>query len=328
MFSEFLPIGRDHGIKFENGTHEVSLWFNEKCIAWASSHTPEEISRWINVTVHRIYVEVTTESINNDLLEYMQRRDFTRMPTQEEQPLADRYEQHGREVLSVVADGVNRLLNFARSEKGQFWLTPYQIDLENTSSYATFFRAKARLESGEPFRWNPSQISRGTSNWGENTSRFITSVEWPQVRDFVTIGKRPTLTLQLLAGAESLAESGNNRAALTEAVSALEIAINEFARSPRLSDIYPSSISERLGVESLAKVVQSLGLTGSVSLVLPLVLPDSELPGDILKSARDAINERNNIVHNGQREVPSSRLILFLKTIRFVCEKLLQFRAD
>jgi hypothetical protein len=51
--------------------------------------------------------------------------------TEEEKPLAERYEIHCREVFSLLADGVNRLLTFMRVEKEQFWLNPLEIDLDS-----------------------------------------------------------------------------------------------------------------------------------------------------------------------------------------------------
>jgi hypothetical protein len=51
------------------------------------------------------------------------------------------------------------------------------------------------------------------------------------VKEYVRSLKRPPLVRQLLAGAEALVEQGHGRAALTEAVTALEVAIHEFAKS-------------------------------------------------------------------------------------------------
>jgi hypothetical protein len=157
-----------------------------------------------------------------------------------------------------------------------------------------------------------------------DTRRYFTADDWKNAQEFVAQGRRSTLTLELLAGAEYLAEAGQDRAALTEMVSALEVAIGAFARSPHADKLYDARLRERLGLETLPKVVQNLGLTSSVAFVLPLLLPDDQVSSQMLAKCRNAINLRNNIVHNGQREVEPELLTESRKAIRSLCETLLR----
>jgi hypothetical protein len=131
---------------------------------------------------------------------------------------------------------------------------------------------------------------------------------------------------ELLAGAEFLADSGYSRVALTEAVSALELALDHFSKSPQADSLFQNSLRERLGIESLPRLVdRHLGLSASVALLLPLLLPHEELPADILRDCREAIEQRNNITHRGQRYVAPDRLKQFLKSVRILCETLLKW---
>ncbi|MBI4487943.1 MAG: hypothetical protein HY694_02565 [Deltaproteobacteria bacterium] len=327
MFYCWLPMGRDQGIKYHKDTYHLLLWLDENCTTWAPGAAAEDISNWANVTVYRIYADVTVDNVEDDLIGYMQNRDFTTMPTPEEQPLADRYEEHGRAVLSVLREGLNHLLSFARSEKGQYWLTPYHIDFDNTGSHATEFRTKARVGDGDWFRWNPSQVLRGKTIMIGKDARYLTADDWPQAMEFVGQGRRPNLTRQLLAGAEYLADSGHDRAALTEMVSALEVAINAFARSPRATTLYNARLRRTLSRESLENLVQDLGLRGSVAFLLPLLLPGEEVSTQLLVTCRNAIDERNNIVHRGQRRVEATHLSEFREAVRSLCEILLRFTS-
>lgn len=322
MFYQWLPIGEEHGIHYRKEQYELLLWLDENCTTRAPGLTIEDILRWDNITVYCIYADVTVKNVEEG--PYMRNRDFRRMPTPDEEALAERNEEHGRAVLSFVSEGLNHLLTFARSEKGQYWLTAYRIDLDNTSSYAVHFGAKARVGDGEWFHWWPSQVHRGGVITVGDTRRYLTANDWWNAREFVAQDRRSTLALELLAGAEYLAEAGQDRAALTEMVSALEVAISAFARSPHADKLYDGRLRERLGLETLPKVVQNLGLTGSVALVLPLLLPENEVSFQVLARCRNAINVQNNIVHSGQRGVEPELLTESRRAIRSLCETLLR----
>jgi hypothetical protein len=136
MFYQWLPIGSQQGIHYVQSGYTLLLWFDATCTVWAGDRTEEEITRTVNVSAYRVYADITVDNLQEDLLEYMRSRDFTRQPTPNEEELTQRYENHGREVFSIVRDGLNHLLTFARTEKGQYWLTPYKIDPKSTDKAA------------------------------------------------------------------------------------------------------------------------------------------------------------------------------------------------
>ena len=88
-----------------------------------------------------------------------------------------------------------------------------------------------------------------------------------------------------MAGAEALAYEGSDRAALTEAVAAVEVAIAEFVSSPRVAHNLPDSVGSRLGTASLPRLADTLGLRGSVAGLLPFLLPAEELPSEYWRRA-------------------------------------------
>lgn len=129
--------------------------------------------------------------------------------------------------------------------------------------------------------------------------------------------------LELLSGAEQLAGNGYARSALTEAVTALEVAISDFARSPQHNQKLALIVGPRLGVTRLQKQIEHIGLSGTVSYLLPLLLPDSVLSVKVLEGCRNAIDTRQNVVHNGQREVHD--LIEHIASIKACCKALREF---
>jgi len=319
-FHRWLPIGGHEGIQLSRDGLELLLWFDVESAMWASDLSEEDIPHRTNITAHRIHASITTTTDDIELLSYMSSRDFSRQPNEEEEALAERYETHGRKVFSLLRDGVNRFLTFVRVAKGQFWLDPLEIGLDNISSHADEFEARAQVGNGSWFRWQPSQTVRVSAEVtiGQNP-RFLVPSDWPEAQAFVSAKSEPDLTRQLLASAEAFADRGSNRVALTEAVSALEVALSRFAASPKPGHLLADPVRSRIVGESLSGLPRRLGLTRSVSLLLPMLFEPSKLSNETLASCRDAINERNNVFHQGQRRVDSGKLREFLSQIRTLC---------
>src|SRR5712691_1278076 len=157
MFNGWLPIGQEQGVCYSKEDCKLLLWLDLACLDLLSLQdaTDEEIARTVNPPVAKIYADVTVDNLDNELFDYMQSRDFRKHPTSEEEALYQRYEKHGRQVLSVVQDGLNHLLTFARTEKGQYWLRPYLIDFTNIMSFSVQCKAQTRIDDSPWFRWQP-----------------------------------------------------------------------------------------------------------------------------------------------------------------------------
>jgi hypothetical protein len=152
VFHRWLPIGQENGIHYDRVNYHLVLWFNLICIERTA-----RLEDMPDIEAHTIFADVITNALDDQLLHYMEVRDFTRLPTPEEEPLAQGYEEHGREVFSLVRDGLNHLLTYVRTEKSQYWLTPQVIDLDNTADHASKYKAQACINDGPWFRWKPSQ---------------------------------------------------------------------------------------------------------------------------------------------------------------------------
>ena len=155
--------------------------------------------------------------------------------------------------------------------------------------------------------------------------KYIAESEWDSVREFVTSETRTPLVGELLAGAERLAANGYGRSALTEAVTALEVAISDLGRSDDPNGKLGLVCGNRLGISNLRRQIEHLGLTGTVRYLLPLVFSEEVLPTDILAGCQDAIALRQNVVHNGQREVNEVKLRQLLSSIMKCCSILHEY---
>ena len=88
-------------------------------------------------------------------------------------------------------------------------------------------------------------------------------------------------------------------------------------------DIKSLFLGVSLSVQSLPQLVDHLGLSASVRVLLPILLPESLASAELLGLCRDAVAERQTVVHQGQRHVDPARLRKHLRVLRELCEKLL-----
>jgi hypothetical protein len=322
IFHRWLPLGRERGLLVRHGEHTVTVWFDLPCAVWGSDLKESDIVRYSELSVHRFYVDIETTAVEDELLDYMRRRDPALSTVPEDAGLAKRYEAHGEAVFESVSHVVNRLMDFVRIEKGQFWLVPFE---ELRGSMATTFDAKAQIDGGDWFRWNPTNrvLIKGVL-WYDNSPQYIRAEDWGHVQDYIQSDAKPDLTRQLLTGAELLAQTGHDRAALTEAISALEVAVYRFARTERGSQSVRSRLLDRAHTGSLKTLVERLGLTATVNYLLPLIFSEEELPSQLLTECSAAITQRQNVIHQGQRQVDGRALQKFLTAIRSLCEVLLK----
>ena len=206
--------------------------------------------------------------------------------------------------------------------KGQYWLRKYPLDkVEGTYAVHIALGAKVRVGS-EWFRWFPDvrQLIISREGGCQDENRFIEQDSWLEAKEFVMSRRRTDLVWELLAGAEWLAGLGHRRSAITEAVTALEVAVFDFAR--RQEDVLDATISSRVNVSSLKNWIEHMGLSGTLNYLFPLIFSEEQIPSDVLGGCQEAIQQRQNVVHNGQRDVREDTLSLCLHSIRSACRLL------
>lgn len=316
-FASWLPLGKAHGITHERGNIELKLWF-DLTSTWGNLKE-HELAAHYNVLADRIFAVAVLRETPDELARYMSRRDFTRRPTPEEEPLQHQYDELAFQLFAFVVETVNRLLAYVRSKKGQYWLSEYPIDRGRMSGYYNHFEAKADIGDGIVFRFGPSQIDSRTVEW-VSAQRYIHPEDWDEIRSFVRGTSRPPLVGTLLAGAEALAANGQSRSALTEGVSALEVALDNFTRHPNAERAFAPQFAQRINIASLKNQAKRMGFSGSISYLLPMILSETILPDSVLKDCQAAIAQRQLVGHGGQREVELERLKVSLAALRRMCE--------
>lgn len=118
------------------------------------------------------------------------------------------------------------------------------------------------------------------------------------VRKIVEKGRVP-LAAELLANAERHYEQAHYRAAIVEVAAAIEATMHRFANRPDFSRLDAERV-ERLGLP-MSKIVGDLGMRACVRLLLPLIVPEAVLDDYAVEGLVQAIELRNEVVHNGKR---------------------------
>ncbi|SMP49115.1 hypothetical protein SAMN06295888_10581 [Desulfonatronum zhilinae] len=322
-FSRWLPIGRDQGIQLEEDGIELLLWFDLQSTWWASQPQAEDLKNHVNVLAHYIWAEVTVRNIDNALAAHIRTFDYKRDLLPSEKALQKKYEDVGWRVLRIVVHRYNRLIEFARSIKNQFWLQPYEQDRNSMYSQFQHFEATASINQGKTFRFQPTN-RMAINVIMRSEDEYIRKDEWGDVIAFVRNDHKAPLVNEVLATAEQLVGNGYDRSALMEAVAALEVAVAKFGRKHKKNPDLASKYGARLGVADLDKQIDHMGLSGTIRYLLPLLLPEEVLPEETLSGCRKAIEQRQNVVHNGQRSV--SGVTKFIRSIRQCCKVLNEYQ--
>lgn len=330
-FNRWLPLEEDDFITIREENMLLTLCFTMDSWQTVTDRYEEDLPNTMNIDVHKIFVDVKIEDVSDGLADFIVSTDYYRRPkdehTSEEKRLISEYERLGNQVYVFTLKCVNRLLSYVRSEKGQYWLVDHPVDPDRIASAFTLFRAKVKTEDTRWNLWQPTQTETIHAEIPD-TSRFISRNDWKKLREFITSEKRIDFILELLARAEYLAKSGYHRSALTEAVTALEVALSRFSQHPKAKSLFNSQFAPRVDLSDLNKHCNELGLRKTVRYLLPLMFSEDQLPAQIVKGCQDAIAQRNQVIHHGQKKVDKNNLNVFLSAIRTMCSTLNKYSDD
>ena len=318
IFSRWLPTGESDALERRCGDLVVELSFDRACTSWGGIEVDEDYERQINVLAHRVHVRAVVKEVAADLIDHMSSTPPVRETGPDPQRLQAEYKRVAEIVYSGIVETLNRLLDYARNQKGQYWIDDFSREPDNCSDFFRACNARARFEGGD---WFPFAMRFGTAIHVVMApqDRYIRREDWPDAQDYVAGARRADLARTLLAGADSLAASGHTRSALTEAVTALEVAVNTFARNAQTSATARSMMGGRSHLPALKDQVDHLGLSGTVRYLLPVLFTEAQLPGFVIEACSEAIGQRQNVVHNGQRSVNPDTLTRSLAGIREMC---------
>lgn len=321
-FASFFPLGMENGAAAEENGWKVVIWFDEGCTQY--QNRGYDLGKLDYFPVKYFNATVEIDGLSEEFLTYIQNPVPLHPRPKGVWTVESECFQFSRDLVSAVEKRVNRLIAAARIVKGQYWLKPCSLyDREVFQNYECF----ASIDDKPAFRFCPP-FDKDIYVRVPGNERGISSNDWSRIVEFVVGESKPDLVEELLVGAERLAAQEHNRAALTEAVTALEVAIYSFARAPRAEVAFGSVLADRLAVAALKNQVSHLGLSGTINYLLPTVFSEALLPTDTLRACQEAVRQRQTVVHQGQREVEGFFLARSLSAIRDVCRMLRSVSQD
>ena len=322
IFNRWIPR-EENPIEFKKEQFNLRLWIDKDCIIFGKK-SDKAIASSSYVMVNKIKVDIKIQDIDDELATFIyDERDSSRTTHYGVQPSDDRYDdlsskfnKLGLDIVELTYTTCNRLISYVRNQKGHYRLDLITYNEEDLHS--TYVRADviAKIDDGEWFQWNPYYIGVDTIAFGDNKGR-ITEDDWYQIQEFVTTKKRINLANELLSNSMSLLfKYGHRRSAVIEATTALEVALVNFSKNPNFEKFdFPTDIG-RIDIANLGNQRKHLGFSASIRYLLPILFKEEVLSTELLNKCQTAIVARNNIIHEGQRDIKTDlaeELILALK---------------
>ena len=320
-FDRFLPRLED-SIQIEENDLSIKMGFDNTCLSILGPKESVDVSKFHHVPVEKVLVEVTVNNVSQPLLNHI----MSGSPSEGvDKAILDDYDTLGVRIYEFTIKYVNRLIQFARAKKGQYWLEEFVMDSANIMRAFGEFSARAYID-GKQYKWRP-RLLISSSSIVPSGDVLINQDDWRTLPAFLERGKSP-LVGQLLAGAWFLNMKGHRRAALTEAVIALDVAVADFSRNPRAERIYANVAAKRMNIDTLSSQVDRLGLSCTLNYLLPLILPEDTLSTEVINGCQAAILMRQNVVHCRQRIVDKEKLLPVLRSITSMCRTLNRLTAE
>jgi len=353
VFKSWLPTSNE--IRFTEETAEGRIWFDSTCIPRHQELLDELMPglRFIPedpggltpllrsptllnnaYQVRYMKMDLLLKNVSDNLRPYMLTKNEASPPPGPSE-LYTELQKVARRLYEASLKYANRLISAFRVYLGHFWLAEYARNQESpwlfdiTDIVLSTFQPHI-LVDGEWHPWQKPVIGATLMLGMSGGTAVLAESDWPKIVSVVQGNERPDLVLELLATADLLATLGRRRSALMEACTALEVAIKRFAdkfdRRPevraRLSGIYGDASG------NLRDKIERLGISYTLRLLLPLLLPLEDVPRERLATAATAMDERNSVAHREQRDIKPEKLLPLLRAIRALCLDLVRITGD
>jgi hypothetical protein len=229
------------------------------------------------------------------------------------------------ELVELAYSVSNGIVEYFRNLGQQSWLEPSTPDGFNAQKSLQFVLQELRakwLDSNNV--WQP--ITVGQKSWMmRHRSLFMDGVdieEWRRdvgtfVEAFINRGKRAPISDVLIANSLRALDQQNGRLAIVEAVIALEGAVKDI-----LPQVLSGSRSIELDTDLIDELIKEAGLRLTVKVILRANADRLQIDGKDIDLVSSAIEVRNVIVHQKQREVELSQAEEYVFAIRKVIARL------
>jgi hypothetical protein len=215
--------------------------------------------------------------------------------------------QWGHQLMAAYRRVMTAVVDFARNVKGQFWLhSPIHANTgestgESLDEMLTQLDAELIVDSyRRKLRLTPGIVKTLTISRRGNP---LTPGDEPRLIEFVKRRKPSAAWQEFIANALRERASNNHRAAVIEAVTALESFLKHVYPRVVLSKLGDVDVSQR----DLDNLFEKAGLRATANVFFKLTLSSGGWPAERLATLLDAIVLRNELIHNSTRRPNSAR---------------------
>lgn len=335
VFSKWLPGLAGPAWKFSEGRLTATLSFDETC---SENKTAEQVARHLNTSASHINVDVQIDHVPIELADFIwaqAKKDLIQEEQlQKNNPVyaksAADYGRLAEEALRFGIKAYNRLVDYARTEKQQYWLNRCKFDSRNPGQTAIRFFARISFLNSTTFIGQvllnafPNIISLDVVFSPEGPAYAIRSEEGSHVQDFLNSASRVRSVLEFLANAKELLGADHPRSAIIEAMAAIETAMTQFFQVSKLERREDVDIPNEFNVETIVKSLSRIGVGNSIKFLLPLTLPTSKLPQTVIDQCYELYELRNKTIHDEKRNFQGIELRSLIDEAEKLCRILIE----
>lgn len=306
-FSKWFPLEDKDRIIVHYEGKKVEIWFDRSCLILGQREAILE--KHINVISLEAYVAVTVFGVSNEIVEFL--KDNLNEIKNNDEELKKQAQVLGETVYTTCINILNKIINYFRHIKNQYWLEEIYEDKDRIYSFNVDVNAEATtndINTNDWFRWSPFHTDV-IKVLVPDEEVYITKDDWEKVKEFVNSGKRINFALELVSKAKVLKSIGYVNNAIVDSVIALEIAFNAFGKQPNREMLISLGLNLEID-SSLENSFSHLGFSTSVKYLLPIILPNDLIDKLALGNVNELINIRHNIIHAGQKRVKYEKLKL------------------
>jgi hypothetical protein len=320
VFRGFLPETEAEGLhlRLNEGRYLATICMSDRKTQSANvsdiPSSPEELERYVELFCRGLTMEIEITEIDAEVLAALEANRIT-----------EKTEEFGRDLSQVVISVYNSMIDYFRNIAREYWLEPLTLSPYSWRSPQGHFNGWRAVWLDAKGKWRRLLIGEdvdyaSTSLAGKND--YVDKGKWFEIASFIESGKQAPMITVLIANSLQHLGQLNSRLAVVEAVAAMEAYIKFFL--PKLLLLLPDAakkltnqIREAQGLPEsttiqeghVAKFVESKGLRGTVDEVFEIIRTEAGLSTEDVRDVREAINERNLVLHSSKRkvEIPKAR---------------------
>jgi hypothetical protein len=331
IFAKWLPGLAGPPWNFNQGQLVATLWFDNRS---SNTSTPEDAKRYLNNSAHHLNIDVKLD-ISADLADFIWRnngKNLIELGT--DSAYSNLAAESGRLAEKVLRFGIaayNKLVDYVRTEKQQYWLNRWKFDEVNPSQISNRFFPTISFPDSKQYVGNArfdavSNVIKLITDADflnpEGPKFAIRAADGTSIQDFIGGSSKLSSVLEFLANAKELLWHDHPRSAIIEATAAIEIAINRFFQTSSLNQQDDLMVPEHIDLETVTKSLSRIGLGNSIKFLLPLTLPPSILPQTLIDRCYQLYELRNKTVHEEKRNFQGIALDLLIDSAEQLCRVL------